>query len=307
MGPRRPPNRSVVRVSAARLLLALCLVVCVSFGFMGLRTVQAHAVQDEAAAQLPLQRPDDACASCHAAIVASYRRSAMGSGSGIATDALNPGSFTHESSGVQYRIYQRDGRVWMSYRRRASSPQGELNGQLELLYYVGSGHRGRTYLYQAAGAWFELPINWYTRRAHWAMAPAYDDSPRMPAPLPVDANCLHCHATQIETPLPEAANRFLQRPFDQGGVGCSACHGDPTAHLAAAGHGPILNPAKMPVAARDSACIQCHLEGDAVVYRPGRSLAQFRPGAVLSDFAVYFVRASQAAGGQRASSQYRRC
>jgi hypothetical protein len=50
--------------------------------------------------------------------------------------------------------------------------------------------------------------------------------------------------------------------------------------------------------------VQCHLEGDAVVYRPGRSLAQFVPGDKLSDIAVYFVRASQQTGGARATSQY---
>ena len=75
-------------------------------------------------------------------------------------------------------------------------------------------------------------------------------------------------------------------------------------HLAQHGHGPILNPDKLSAVRRDSACIQCHLEGDAVVYRPGRSLAQFRPGDDLADTAIYFVRASQQSGGARATSQY---
>ena len=228
----------------------------------------------------------------------------MGAGSGAAMAGLLPGEFTHEASGVRYRVFARDGRAWMSFTRPASSAAGRLEGERELMYFVGSGRHGRTYLYEAEGEWFELPINWYARRQRWAMAPAYDDATSMPAALPVEPNCLHCHATQVEAPLPEARNRFAERPFDQGGVGCSACHGDPSAHLAGHGHGAILNPGKMSVAARDSACVQCHLEGDAVVYRPGRSLAQFRPGDTLSDFAVYFVRASQAGGGQRASSQY---
>ncbi len=228
----------------------------------------------------------------------------MGAGSGPAMAALVPGEFTHPESGVHYKVFARDGRAWMSFSRPASAGRAPLDGERELLYFVGSGRRGRTYLYQAADQWFELPINFYPRRAHWAMAPAYDGAQSMPAALPVEPNCLHCHATEVETPLPEARNRFPHRPFDQGGVGCSACHGDPTAHLAVGGHGAILNPAKMSVAARDSACVQCHLEGDAVVYRPGKSLAAFGPGDTLSDFAVYFVRASQTGGGQRASSQY---
>lgn len=286
--------------------IALGLAILLGFVCLpGLRPWQRVAAARRVEPAAPeLQDPDAVCAGCHAAISARYKQSAMGAGSGLAVSGLVPGEFTHAVSGVRYRVFARDGRAWMSYSRSAGSALGTLEGERELLYFVGSGKHGRTYLYAAAGEWFELPINWYTRRGRWDMAPAYDSAKRMPAALPVEPNCLHCHASAVETPLAEARNRFPERPFDQGGVGCSECHGDPAAHLAGKGHGPILNPARMGVEARDSACIQCHLEGDAVVYRPGRSLAGFRPGDKLSDFAVYFVRASQTGGGQRASSQY---
>jgi tetratricopeptide (TPR) repeat protein len=135
------------------------------------------------------------------------------------------------------------------------------------------------------------------------MAPNYGDSTRMPGPLPVDPNCLHCHATGVAASL-NTRNRFPGPPFTQGGLACITCHGDPAAHLAQGGRGPIVNPDKLPVEQRDSACIQCHLEGDAVIYRPGRSLSQFHVGDNLRDIAVYFVFASQASGGARATSQY---
>ncbi len=41
-----------------------------------------------------------------------------------------------------------------------------------------------------------------------------------------------------------------------------------------------------------------------MVYRQGRSLSRFHPGDLLSDDAVYFVRAAEANGGARAGSQY---
>ena len=290
------------RAAWAFVLALLCLALIA--GSRQITAVRADGLDTHAGPEAPLENPDAVCAKCHATLYASYKRTTMGGGSGAARAALLPGEFTHASSGVRYRIFTRDGRAWMSYARSALSAAGGLDGERELLYFVGSGKHGRTYLYQAAGEWFELPINFYARRGRWDMAPAYDEATSMPAPLPVEQNCLHCHASQVETPLPEARNRFLHRPFDSGGVGCAACHGDPTAHLAAGGHGAILNPAKMGVAARDSACVQCHLEGDAVVYRPGKSLAAFQPGDTLSDFAVYFVRASQTGGGQRANSQY---
>jgi predicted CXXCH cytochrome family protein len=252
----------------------------------------------------PLDHPDAVCASCHKAIYERYEQTAMARGSGVATDALLPGSFHDKTSGIDYSIFLRDGAAWMTYARSATSKQGELSGEQQLLYYIGSGHRGRTYLVQQRGQWFELPINYYTRQSAWAMAPAFDNRVTMPAPLPVDPNCLHCHATDIQPNLPTARSRFATVPFRQGGIGCSSCHGDPTQHLAAHGHGAIVNPAKLNVARRDSSCIQCHLEGNAIVYRPGRSLAQFKAGDDLADFAVYFVRSHEEGDGRRATSQY---
>lgn len=256
------------------------------------------------AASAAMEDPDATCARCHRKIYESYERTAMARGSGLATPGLIPGKFVHEGSGVTYRVFGRDGRSWMSFDRPSGSSAGQLHGERELAYYVGSGTHGRTYLYQLDDAWFQLPVNYYRRRGEWAMAPGFNTSTTMPAPLPVDPNCLHCHATQIETSLPQAPHRFPRRPFDQAGIGCSACHGDGTLHVASGGKGSIVNADKLSAVVRDSACIQCHLEGKAVVYKPGRSLAQFRPGDRLSDFAVYFVRSSQADGGRRASSQY---
>jgi hypothetical protein len=248
--------------------------------------------------------PDVVCAECHREIFERYEQSSMARGGGLAVDGLIPGSFRHKLSGVSYNVFLRDGSAWMSYSRPATDPKGALAGERRLEFYIGSGHRGRTYLYQVGSQWFELPINFYTRRTTWDMAPAFDNVANMPAPLPVDPNCLHCHSTAGQPSLATAKNRFATVPFLQAGIGCSACHGDPSAHLAQHGHGPITNPGKLPPAQRDSACIQCHLEGDAVVYRPGHSLAKFIPEDNLSDTAVYFVRTSQQTGGARATSQY---
>ncbi len=232
----------------------------------------------------------------------------MARGSGLAPDGLIEGQFRHAPSGITYRVSGQDGKATMSYDRpialtgREAAPS--LHGERDLVYFIGSGHRGRTYLYEVAGQWFELPINFYGKRGLWDMAPNYEGATTMPGPLPVDSNCLHCHATDVGTALPEARNRFSGAPFQQGGIGCSGCHGDASKHLSQGGHGPILNPDKLLPTLRDDVCLQCHLEGDAVVYRPGRSLAQFKAGDRLGDDAMYFVRASAEMGGRRATSQY---
>jgi predicted CXXCH cytochrome family protein len=255
-----------------------------------------------------LANPDAVCVECHKEIYEKYERTPMARGSGAAVDGFFQGDFLHAPSSIRYKVFLQDGSAWISYDRDAkpgtSNELTSLHGEKQLIYFIGSGHRGRTYLYQEKGQWFEAPINYYGKTQLWDMAPNYGTTKTMPAALPVDSNCLHCHATAVQTALPEARNKYDGPPFQQAGVGCSACHGDPAKHLAEQGHGPIVNPTKLAPVRRDSTCLQCHLEGDVAVYRAGTSLAQFRAGDDLADHAVYFVKSSAQSGGGRASSQY---
>ena len=155
------------------------------------------------------------------------------------------------------------------------------------------------------------------------MAPAFEHVKAMPDPLPVDPNCLHCHAGDVQATSGPARNRFVSQPFRSDGIGCSACHGDPARHLyethlpssdaRAASEGyrpvddsasPIINPSTLIPARRDSICLQCHLEGDAAVYLPGKSLQTYKPGQDLSASVTYFIDRRRTNLGLRASSQY---
>jgi hypothetical protein len=303
----RPASPVLSRIRTAALTLtALCLT-----GILA----PSHLPAIQAAAT---PNPDAICARCHQSIYTSYERTNMAQGSGAAVSGILQGGFTHAPSGIDYKVFLRDGKAWMSYARSPTpdpttqpspqTPTTPLHGERQLLAFIGSGHRGRTYLYQQQGLWFEAPINYYGKKALWDMAPAYGSVHAMPDALPVDPNCLHCHATAIQPSLPQARNRFASEPFRQPGIGCSACHGDPAAHLANVktypGKPGILNPATLPPARRDSICLQCHLEGEAAIYRAGSSLASFQPGDELSGHVLYFVRAANATGSGRATSQY---
>lgn len=251
-----------------------------------------------------LSDPDTVCASCHKVIYDHYEKTKMARASGLATAGLISGGFHHAPSNIDYKVFARDGSAWMSYQRPGSDARGALSGEQRLQYFIGSAARGRTYLYQINNQWFEIPINFYTQRNGWEMAPAFASTTRMPAALPADPNCLHCHVTGVRASQITSRNAYGSQPFTQEGIGCSACHGDPAQHLAQRGHGPIANPTSFAPMQRDSVCLQCHLEGEAVVFRPGRSPAAFGPGDNLADIAVYFVKASQDTGGNRAVSQY---
>jgi len=223
------------------------------------------------------------CAGCHATIFESYQRTAMAQASGPAIDAVTPAQFDHKPSGVHYRIYREGEHAWLSYERPGDP---SLRGKKELLYYIGSGRRGRTYLFETDGFLFESPVNWYSDKQTWDMAPGYTSAREIPLNLPAYTSCLQCHVSEMQPPLKGMANRYPAPPFTHNGVSCERCHGPGGAHV---NGGAIVNPAKLSAARRDEVCMQCHLEGKVPIERPGRHVYEFRPGDALADYIRYFV------------------
>lgn len=248
--------------------------------------------------------PDAACAACHRQIGDRYRRTPMANASGPATAGFIPGDFVHSASGVHYRVFEESGRVWLSYERESQSADSALKGRQELIYFVGSGKRGRTYLFEQNGYWFEAPINWYGKKQIWDMAPNFQSVREVPLTLPVDPGCLHCHASKVARSLPEARNLYTGAPFAHGGIECTACHGDGEAHIASKGKVTMLDVDALPAVRRDSVCLNCHLEGQAAVVRNGRRMVDFQPGDNLFDYALYFVYKNENGSGGRATSQW---
>jgi tetratricopeptide (TPR) repeat protein len=254
--------------------------------------------------------PNAACASCHRAIYEQYRHTPMARASGPAADGFLPASFHHEASGVSYRVVNRDGRIFLTFAREGATSQspgsedGGLKGERELKYFLGSGTRGRTYLFEQDGYWFEIPINWYAKKQIWDMAPNYLNAKEMPLTLPVDPGCLRCHASDAQPSLPEARNKYAGAPFLEGGITCTACHGDAAAHLASGGHTAMMKINGLPAIQRDSICLSCHLEGQQAVVHAGRRLVDFRPGQSIFDYASFFVHQASESGDARATSQW---
>jgi len=241
---------------------------------------------------------NEACAKCHAAIFESYQRTAMAHASGPATDNPITGDFLHKKSGVNYRIYTQDRKVWLSFERPGDP---SVRGKRELLYYIGQGRRGRTYLFSVDGFLFESPVNWYTDKHMWDMAPAYGNVREAPMNLPALTSCLDCHVSGIQPPIQGTENRYTMPVFAYSGVTCERCHGPGAAH---ANGGTIVNPAKLAADRRDAVCMQCHLEGNAAIERPGKHLYEFRPGDDLSAYIRYYLRADERQSSLRAASQF---
>jgi len=241
---------------------------------------------------------NQACATCHSSIYNSYAKTSMAQASGSAMDNLSPVDFVHQKSGVRYRIYADDGKVWLSFERPNDA---SVRGKRELLYSIGSGRRGRSYLFAEDGFLFESPVNWYTDRHVWDMAPAYGNATEIPLNLPAFTSCLHCHFSGMQPPVQGTENRYPIPPFSYSGVTCERCHGPGAAHTKG---GTIVNPAKLDATRRDAVCMQCHLEGNAAIERPGRHIYDFQPGRQLSDYVRYFVFAEPQRPGLGAVSQF---
>jgi predicted CXXCH cytochrome family protein len=251
-----------------------------------------------------MRDPNAACAPCHREIYERYRTTPMAHASGPAADGFLPGDFVHPASGVHYRVSDDAGRIWLSYGRDSPTVDKELKGRQELRYFIGSGKRGRTYLFEQSGYWFESPINWYAKKQIWDMAPNYLAAHEMPLTLQVDPGCLHCHASNVTHSLPEARNLYAGEPFAHGGITCTECHGDGDAHIATKGNTHMMDIEALQPVRRDSVCLDCHLEGQAAVVRNGREMENFFPGDDLFDFALYFVYRNENGSGGRATSQW---
>ena len=241
---------------------------------------------------------NQACASCHSSIYNSYEQTSMAQASGPAINNFVPADFVHQKSGVHYRIYSDQGKVWLSFER---PNDGTVRGKRELLYYIGSGRRGRSYLFAVDGFLFESPVNWYTDRQRWDMAPAFGNASQTPMNLPAFASCLHCHVSGMRPRFAGTENHYASPPFSESGITCERCHGPGEAH---AKGGAIVNPAKLDAGRRDAVCMQCHLEGKAAIERPGRHIYDFQPGEQLSDYIRYFLFADQRGDGLGAVSQF---
>jgi hypothetical protein len=135
------------------------------------------AVQASSQTSANPEAGSEACSTCHSQIYSSYRKTVMANASGLAGDGLITGEFKHKKSGVFYRVYQQNDPVWISYEREKES---EFRGQRELLYFIGSGVKGRSYLFSMQGFLFETPINWYSQEHRWNMTPAYTEAREIP-------------------------------------------------------------------------------------------------------------------------------
>jgi Tetratricopeptide repeat/Cytochrome c554 and c-prime len=211
-------------------------------------------------------------------------------GTGEPHERFDRTEFRDSGGAFAYRVSQDGGKYFLDFQRQGTKQPIEGHRQLE--YFVGSGAAARSYLLNFDGFLYEAPVAYYSSSASWKSAPGYAPLDYPYLTRPILPGCLECHASGIQR-IPGTQNAYASPPFLEGGVACERCHGAGSDHIAAGK--PLLNPAKLRAAERDSICDQCHLSGEIRVAKSGKDDLAFRPGDRLVDDLTVFVRAGSPA------------
>lgn len=234
----------------------------------------------------PVRVVDAKCAECHSEIFRKYLATPMANASGSAIEKLTAESFTNKLSGIEYSLSLTDSKALLSYR---DTREPHTNRQHPLIYFLGSGHLGTTYIYSMNDFLFESPVAWYAASKSYDMKPGLEEMKQMPPSLPMQSSCLRCHMSAVQPSDSGTINRYKGLPFLHSGITCEACHGDAQNHSRSGDKSHIVNPALLTPEQRDSICISCHLEGDVSVERSGHSALNYRPGESISSYLAFYV------------------
>lgn len=241
--------------------------------------------------------PDAQCARCHTSIARTFAQHAMGRSLAPIDEAAGPAldQVRFEAAGLMYSSRRRGGTLY--HREALRDGEGQELAAIEepVRYALGSGTRGTSYLIERGdGYLFQSPISWYSQGNRWDLAPGYrQNNPHFERAIGPD--CLTCHSNQA-LPIPGTSNRYRWPIFAGHAISCERCHGPGEPHVRALGQASqsgqptIVNPGTLTPSLRNAVCEQCHLMGEMRVERPGKSLADFRPGRPLEDVLAVFVK-----------------
>lgn len=262
------------------------------------------------------------CATCHAQIAKTYRKTGMARSfykattANVIEDYAKANTFVHKPSGLRYRMVQRDGRFFQ--RRFTAGADGkEENVREETVDYVlGSGNHARTYMHRTTqGKLIELPVSWYVENSgYWSMSPGFDRADQQDMQGAIGEDCMFCHNAYPEgggAPAPNHDFSVFPQKLPEG-IDCQRCHGPGAAHVAAATGGKasvaeirskIVNPAKLSRDRQMEVCMECHMETSALhvpnaIRNYDRGPYSFHPGEKLGDFKTYFERPKDPKGDE---------
>ncbi len=248
------------------------------------------------------------CQPCHADIYADHLEMAHYSSSantdyeeiraelakGKHSLALND-SISFKIKDLEGMIYQ-EGYVWDS-----------LIEKKPFHITVGSGKRGKSYLYWEENYLFQLPVSQYAEGSEWVNSPGYPLD-RVSFNRAIAPACMECHATYMTGV--EDFQRAKKNLFDPSksimGITCERCHGPAKAHVDFHHENPYIKTGERIVRYADltrqqklDGCALCHsgvrmAVKDPFLFQIGDDLNDFSYGGhSITDAGVLDVHANQ--------------
>ncbi len=242
------------------------------------------------------------CIECHQDQYQSYLRTTHS----VATTLTDPskeadsGVFDQQLTGIRYEVFRRDGQLIQQESLRDVAGDTLAVTEQPIVYTVGSGTHGKSYLYRSGPFLGQSPITWFQQTKSWGMSPGFDRPFHKSFHRTIGTDCVFCHVGSI--------NRLKQNPYKfeilETTIGCERCHGPGELHVARYRNQPnatgvdqtIVNPASLSRELGEAVCQQCHLQGITKTAVSGKDSWDYRPGLPLSDFRVDY---QLGLGGQR--------
>ena len=271
---------------------------------------------------IPSARPSHyvgshACTACHAEIAAAYQSHSMAHSMSEIGDEIAIEDYSSETIiPDRERFYQIERKEnFVTHHERMSDIDETIlyDQSMPVRFVLGSGTRGRSYVIDHDGLLFQSPIGWYANGKRWDLSPGYRTNRTQRFERSIGDGCLYCHAGRVEHSdlIPK---RYSSKVFLEAAIGCERCHGPGENHvhqMEILGEGEtcldslIINPSDLEPSRREAVCNQCHLAGEGVIPKFGRGLFDFRPGDLLDDTVVVFVKDEKTRhdSGERAVSQ----
>ncbi|OYP38518.1 tetratricopeptide repeat protein [Rhodopirellula sp. MGV] len=234
----------------------------------------------------------EACRQCHRSEHQSYLQTLHSRSMEVVDPEKEqvPATFTHELSQTRYEVLRRGDRL--VHRESLLSAENKViaSNEREIVFTVGSGAHGKSYVYRDEGFYGQSPISWYKDSKRWEMSPSYDLPFHVGFGRKLTSECFFCHVGSID--------RKERNPSDfeivEHTIGCERCHGPGQLHAEryrkeekpSGADSTIVNPAKLPREVSESICQQCHLQAAGKALVSNRDEWDFRPGLRLTDFRV---------------------
>src|SRR5262245_22266058 len=97
-------------------------------------------------------------------------------------------------------------------------------------YAIGSGIRGRSFVIERGGLFFQSPGSWYAQSQTWDLSPGYSPDQTTRFERRIGDDCLSCHAGRPHA-AGGRADAYADPPFYETAIGCERCHGPGRRHV----------------------------------------------------------------------------